>query len=446
MRQEAGFDGEQLGADETFDRILKGGLHDLDHRHSGAKAQAREEVPVGDREAGAAQHAHRDVESHRVESHEAIIALLRLYFNKRPPPDCYNAAVTDPFSRLEAARELCAVGRPDRALALLKPVVPATLAAERLLLQGEALRGQGYFGRASAAYKAALKRLARDDRDLVFDAWLGLARCSRSLGATAAARRALNGARRVPGADRETLALEDALVLRAESAHRPALKAMLPMLASARRRRDWPAVGFLLWAVAGSRRFSGDLAGSHRDFKESLSAFKRGRDAEGEAYALFGLGGIARVRGFFPEARRAYVEAGKRLRSGPDLFGRAYAHCGLANCLRQMGLLAEAEKNYRLSYSLYAGLDDRVDLAFVDWGLGQIHQRRGELPAAERRYRAALAAFSGGGEDRGLVLARKSLAEVLHARGRTAEAEKLFDSAVALARRAGLTAHLESYT
>jgi tetratricopeptide (TPR) repeat protein len=82
----------------------------------------------------------------------------------------------------------------------------------------------------------------------------------------------------------------------------------------------------------------------------------------------------------------------------------------------------------------------------VDWGLGQIHQRRGELPAAERRYRAALGAFSQGGEDRGLVLARKSLAEVLHARGRTAEAEKLFDSAVALARRAGLTAHLESYT
>ena len=111
-----------------------------------------------------------------------------------------------------------------------------------------------------------------------------------------------------------------------------------------------------------------------------------------------------------------------------------------------MGLLDEAERNYRASYALYAGLDDRVDLAFVDWGLGQIRQRRGDLPRAERHYRAALTAFAGGGEDRGLVLARKSLAEVLHARGRTAEAEKLFDSAVALARRAGLTAHLESFT
>ncbi|MBI2384957.1 MAG: tetratricopeptide repeat protein [Elusimicrobia bacterium] len=354
--------------------------------------------------------------------------------------------MTDPFSRLESARELCAVGRPDRALGLLKASVPAPLEAERRLILGEALRGRGYFGRASGEYRAALERVDPADRDLAFDAWLGLARCARSLGAVAEARRALGRARRVPGADRETLALEDALVLRAESRHRPALKALLPMLANARVRRDWSAAGFLLWAIAGSRRFSGDLAGSHRDFKGSLAAFRRGNDAEGEAYALFGLGGIARVRGLFPEARRAYVEAGKRLKSGPDLFGRAYAHCGLANCLRQMGLLDEAEKNYRASYKLYAGLDDRVDLAFVDWGLGQIFQRRGRLPQAERRYRAALGAFAGGGEDRGLVLARKSLAEVLHARGRTAEAEKLFDSAVSLARRAGLTAHLESYT
>lgn len=352
----------------------------------------------------------------------------------------------DPFSRLESARELCASGRPDKALSLLKASVPAALEAERRLILGEALRGQGYFGRAGIAYREALKRADSQDRDLIFDAWFGIARCARSLGAVAEARKALSQARRVPGADRETLALEDALVLRAESRHRPALKALLPMLALARRRRDWSAVGFLLWAIAGSRRFSGDLAGSHRDFKESLSAFKRGNDAEGEAYALFGLGGIARVRGLFPEARRAYLEAGKRLKAGPDLFGRAYAHCGLANCLRQMGLLAEAEKNYHASYKLYAGLDDRVDLAFVDWGLGQIHQRRGELAPAERRYRAALTAFAGGGEDRGLILARKSLAEVLHARGRTAEAEKLFDSAVALARQAGLTAHLESYT
>lgn len=372
--------------------------------------------------------------------------MLRQNFNKKARADCYNPGVPDPFSRLEAARELCAAGRPDRALALLKAPVPASLEAERRLIRGEALRGQGYFGRAGAAYRDALKRVDAQDRDLAFDAWLGLARCARSLGAVAEARRALSRARRVLGADRETLALEDALVLRAESRHRPALKALLPMLAVSRRRRDYAAVGFLLWAIAGSRRFSGDLAGSHRDFKESLASFRRGRDAEGEAYALFGLGGIARVRGLFSEARRAYVSAGKRLRSGPDLFARAYAHCGLANCLRQMGHLAEAEKNYRASYKLYAGLDDRVDLAFVDWGLGQIHQRRGELPQAERRYRAALDAFSGGGEDRGLVLARKSLAEVLHARGRTAEAEKLFDSAVALARRAGLTAHLESYT
>ncbi|UPT75962.1 MAG: tetratricopeptide repeat protein [Elusimicrobiota bacterium] len=354
--------------------------------------------------------------------------------------------MSDPFSRLEAARELCADGRPDRALGLLSAAVPADLEGERRLVRGEALRGIGYFEKAMAEYRAALGLLDSRDRDLVFEAWFALARCARSLGRVAEARKALARARAVPGADRETLALEDALVLRAESRHRAALKALVPMLAAAKRRRDAGAEGFLLWAIAGSRRFSGDLSGSHRDFKASLSAFRRANDAEGEAYALFGLGGIARLRGLFAEARAAYAEAGKLLKGGPDLFGRAYAHCGLANVQRQLGLLADAERNYRASYKLYAGIGDRVDLAFVDWGLGQVHQRRGELAPAESRYRAALSGFAGGSEDRGLVLARKSLAEILHARGRTKEAEKLFDSAVSLARRSGLTAHLEPYT
>lgn len=354
--------------------------------------------------------------------------------------------MTDAISRLEAARDLIDSGRPDRAVALLRGAFPREVLAEALLTRAEALRQQGYFGRATKDYRAAIKAAGRTDADLSFAAALGLARCARSLGVTKEAGKALAFARRIPGADRETLALEEALILRADSRHKAVLRKLEPMLAAARRRRDHGAEGFLLWAIAGSRRFSGDLARSHADFKASLAAFKRAKDVEGEAYAYFGLGGIARVRGLFQEARRAYVEAGKRLGSGPDLFGRAYAHCGLANCQRQLGLLDEAERNYRKSYALYAGLDDIVDLAFVDWGLGQIHQRRGELAQAERRYRAALKSFSGGAEDRGLVLARKSLAEVLHARGRTREAEALFDSAVSLARRSGLTAHLEPYT
>ncbi|MDX6768002.1 MAG: tetratricopeptide repeat protein, partial [Elusimicrobiota bacterium] len=308
----------------------------------------------------------------------------------------------DPFSRLEDARGLLADGRPDAARRLLSGRFPPLVAAERALLEGEALRGQGYFRRAQAAYRAALAAAGRDERDLVLAAELGLARCARSLGEIAAARAAMRRARAAArGADPETLALEDALVERAAGRYPLALRLLAPLLARSRRRRDWGAVGFLLWATGGARRFDGDLAGSHRDFKESLAAFTRARDDEGRAYALFGLGGIARVRGLFAEARAAYAAAGKLLAGGPDLFGRAYAHCGLANVLRQQGLLKEAESNYLRSYALYAGLDDRVDLAYVDWGLGQVHQRRGELPAAERRYRAALSAFAKGGEHRG---------------------------------------------
>jgi tetratricopeptide (TPR) repeat protein len=356
----------------------------------------------------------------------------------------------DPFIRLDAARDLLNSGRPDRAAAALSGKFPAALLGESSFLRAESLRAQGYFRRAEKAYGAALSALGREERDLVVGAQLGLARCARSLGEIPAARRAMARARRAAGRpDVElagTLALEDALVDRAEGKYDRALKSLAPLLAGCRRDRDWSGVGFILWATGGARRFSGDLAGSHRDFKESLAAFRRSGDREGQVYALFGLGGIARVRGSFVEARRAYADAGRLLGAGPDLFGRAYAHCGLANVLRQLGLWSEAERHYHLSYALYAGLDDRVDLAYVDWGLGQVHLKRGELAASERRLRAALAGFAKGKEARGEALSHQSLAQVLHARGRTAEGEKHFDAAVRRARGAGLHAHLEIFT
>jgi tetratricopeptide (TPR) repeat protein len=356
----------------------------------------------------------------------------------------------DPFERLEAARDFMDAARPDRAEAALSTAFPKPLAGESLFLRAEALRAQGYFSRAANGYRAALAALEREERELVVGAELGLARCARSLGDISSARRAMSRARSAAGrAGAElsgTMALEDALVDRAEGKYARSLKALAPLLAGCRRDRDWSGAGFVLWATGGARRFSGDLAGAHRDFREALAAFRRASDREGETYALFGLGGIARVRGLFAEARKAYADAGRLLGGGPDLFGRAYAHCGLANVLRQLGLWSEAERHYRRSYALYAKLDDRVDLAYVDWGLGQVHLKRGELPAAERRLRAAHSAFAKGREARGEVLSLQSLAQVLHARGRTAEAERLFDSAVRRARRAGLHAHLEIFT
>jgi tetratricopeptide (TPR) repeat protein len=355
--------------------------------------------------------------------------------------------VRDPFARLEEARELLGRGRPDAAARLLDADFPEALLGEKALLRGDAFRDQGYFRKAQECYRRSLKAAAPEERDIVLGAQLGLARCARSLGEIRDAAAAMKAARKAArGGHRETLALEDALVLRAAGKYKAALKGLAPLLAGARRAKDWSAVGYLLWATGGARRFDGDLAGSHRDFKDSLAAFKRAGDSEGASYALFGLGGIARVRGLFAEAKAAYAAAGKLLAGGPDVFGRAYAHCGLANVLRQLGELDEAERNYHKSYALYAQLDDRVDLAYVDWGLGQVFQRRGAAAHAEMHYRAALKAFSAGGEHRGEAMSLKSLAEVLHVRGRSAEAERLFDKAVSVARRAGLKAHLETYT
>lgn len=356
----------------------------------------------------------------------------------------------DPITRLESARDFMDDGRPDRARAALSGSFPRAVVGEARFLRAESLRAQGFFCRAQSDYRAALKAFGREDQDLIVGAFLGLARCARSLGEIVPARQAMRCARAAASKGdpelRETLALEDALVDRAEGLYARSLRSLAPLLKSSRRRRDWSAVGFLLWATGGARRFSGDLSGSHRDFKESLACFRRAGDREGQTYALFGLGGIARVRGFFSEARRAYAEAGEILGSGPDIFGRAYAHCGLANVLRQLSLWNEAESHYHRAYALYAKLDDRVDLAYVDWGLGQVHLHRGELASSERRLRAALAAFTAGGEARGEALSLHSLSQIVHARGRTTEAEKLFDEAVHRARGAGLHAHLEIFT
>jgi hypothetical protein len=45
-----------------------------------------------------------------------------------------------------------------------------------------------------------------------------------------------------------------------------------------------------------------------------------------------------------------------------------------------------------------------------------------------------------------VVLSRIALASARHAQGKTAEAERLFSVAYALARRARIHAHLETYT
>ncbi len=355
-----------------------------------------------------------------------------------------------PFDRLDSARRSLDRGRPDWSLALLVGTFPVPIQGEALLLRAEALRAQGFFRRAIAAYRDALARLDVSDRDLAAQACLGLTRCHRSLGEVISAKKALQRAARhgarLGGEFQETVALENALVDRAAGAYPAALKAMSALLASCRRRRDHAGVGYLLWAMGGARRFAGDLINSHRDFRNSYISFRKASDREGQVYALFGLGGIARIRGRFKEARRSYAVAGHLLGRGPDLFGRAYAHCGLANVLRQLGRWSEAERHYQASYALYARLDDRVDLAYVDWGLGQVHLKRGELDGALRRFAAARNAFSRFGEARGEALSLQALSQVKHALGQTAEAEKLFDAAVKRSRDAGLHAHLEIFT
>ena len=350
----------------------------------------------------------------------------------------------DAASRLEAAQDFLEAGRPAHALRVLAPRPAALWAGETQFLRAEALRAQGFFDRAAAAYHR-VPALARGDRDLRGRAALGLAAVWRSLGKVGPARAAMNAAR-AAGATGVPMDLESALIERAAGNWKRCLPSLKALLARFSREKDSASAAFVHWALGGARRFSGDLAGGRKDFEASLRLARRAADAPGVVYALFGLAGVSRIQGRLEESRARYAEAGRLLAKTQDIFGKAYAFCGESNALRQLGRLEEARRGYLRSRGLYASLGDAVDLAYVDWGLGKIALARGRLAEADKWLKLALAGFSKGAEARGLVLSEHALAALRHAQGRSREGELLFDQAVRRSRKAGLTAHLEIFT
>ncbi|HAM36811.1 MAG TPA: hypothetical protein DEB40_13545 [Elusimicrobia bacterium] len=353
--------------------------------------------------------------------------------------------------RLEQAKDFMDQGRPGDALPLLRRPVPEMFAPERDFLLAEALRAQGFLSQAVETYRRLLRRPAKKDPAAWLDACLGNVACLRSLGETKAARRMLSLGRKVAASLRnqaiqERLDLEDALIERAMGLYPKSLAKFKSQLIRFLREEDLAAAGYVLWAIGGALRFSGDFSGSQRAFAQSLALCRRCNDPAGRAYALFGLGGVTRVQGRLAEAQRHYAAALKAVSGTQDIFGQAYAHCGLANVLRQRGELSAAKKHYIQAHRLYSLIEDPVDLAYVDWGLGRIHLRRGELAPAQKRFELALTAFARGGETRGVVLCETSLAGLLHSKGLTFAAERLFARALARARRAGIHTHLELFT
>lgn len=356
------------------------------------------------------------------------------------------------IDRLEKARELIESGELRGALAALPPrtSLPAALRAERDLAEADALRGQGFFSRSEKAYRRVLSA-ARGDAALWLEAALGSAAGLRAVGRPAGAERLLDAAARLARREKASWALsrirlERALVARARGRWSVALPELRAMAAKAIRESEWSEASFLLWAIAGALRFSGDLEGSRSAFERSLTLARRSRDLSAEGYAVLGLGGVTRIQGDLARSGRYYAQAMKSFARTDDRFAQAYAHCGLANSLRQRGLRVEAERHYRSAYRLYASLGDRVDLAFVDWGLGKLRLDSGRAAEAIAYFRRAIPAFASGEELRGECLAELTLAQALHSVGRTREAEPLFDRAVRRGRAGRLHAHLELYT
>ena len=357
-------------------------------------------------------------------------------------------------SILERAWDCLSQEKPGSALRILNARIPKEAACERDFLAAEAWRAMGYFSKAEAFYWKVLRRSSAG-QDLCADSALGMAAINRSLGRVARARKFLRLARRcsksLSGDYPRRLELEDALIDRGQGLYSKCLTRLTGLLAAFKAEQDFASAAFVLWAMGGARRFSGDFAGSRRDFEQSLAYARRAARAaaaskSAQAYAFLGLGGVSRVAGRPGDSKRFYARAARLLSGTQDIFGQAYAECGLANALRQAGDYAQAQARYRRAYQLYSSLGDKVDLAYVDWGLGQVALHLGDAKAARQKFARALAEFVKAGETRGVVISRQALAYALHAAGRTKPAETLFNQALASSRRAKIYAHLEALT
>ena len=350
---------------------------------------------------------------------------------------------------LEASRRALEAGRLREAVRRLPARVPGPFRPERDLIEAEALRGQGFFRRAEAIYRRLLAAPPKSDPPLWIEAALGSAAGSRSVGRAREASRLLDKAQALARRERwaaPRIRLERALIARAEGRWAAALAALRSMLQEALAAGELQEASFLLWAIGGALRFSGDLSGACRAFERSLLLAGRSGDPAAEGYAVLGLGGVSRILGRLRESARFYARARRAFARTEDLFAQAYAHCGLANGLRQLGLRRAAERHYRAAYRMYSRLGDAVDLAYVDWGLGKLRLDEGRVRDAVPWLRRSLARFRAGRELRGECLAELALAQASHSLGRTAEAEALFERAVRRGRAGGLHAHLELFT
>ena len=363
--------------------------------------------------------------------------------------------MADLIGRLELARELIEGGCPAQALRALpaRGALPSALRAERDLLEAEAWREAGFFGRARGLYGRVLRRPgdAGGDPVLRLEASLGLASLLRSVGEGAAARRPLNEASRRSlrlgfRHYRPPIRLEGLLVDRALGRFHPSLHGLYPFPTRALRRKAVPPAAFLVWAVGGALRLQGKLMESEAAFRRSGKLARACGDSRGAGYALLGLAGVVRIAGRPGESAAHYERAGRLFAGTEDAFAQAYASCGQGNGLRQSGRLKEAERCYLRSRAIYSKLGDGPDLAYVEWGLGQVYLQTGRPALAGARLRAARTLFLRHNEERGAALSELSLSRLLYLQGRVRDAERLHAKALDRARRAGLHTHLEVFT
>ena len=314
---------------------------------------------------------------------------------------------------------------------------------ERLFERAERARHASRFAAALDLYRQARTAYADEGYpDGERDACIGIGDCLRMLGRFGLAKRAYAGAINLSEAlhDPEGLAESQAgfgLSLRAQGNPERAL----PYLQHARRlyRQAQAAQGegFVLWALASTYRFCGDLRKAIRHFKNALALAQQQGDEPGTGYALCGLGGASRLMGRFADTQDYYQQANALFEAEKDTYGRAYSYCGLGNAARMRGDYATAMQLFARAEKLYARIGDTASFAYTVWAMATVHKMRGDYPRSVQTFARARDLFRKTRDARGGIYCRLGTGELALLRGRHKTAQTAFSHCLERAEQLG---------
>lgn len=198
----------------------------------------------------------------------------------------------------------------------------------------------------------------------------------------------------------------EALSLRSLGRFRSARQILSQLLGHYRQRQDFVGQAHILWALATTDRFLGDIKRAEPEARASIQLYRRLKDQGGLAFAWAALGGILRMKGFAQESGKAYRKAHAIFKRHRDEFGLAYASCGIGNSFRMKGQYAQAIMWSTRAAKIYTRLKMNGPLAYVLWASAQSQGQLGRRAPAHANLKRVEQIFRRVRDVRGNVYAQ----------------------------------------